>query len=95
MGSNNSSTRVISAVLGFIPVLGNVKSLAESISGKDIITGSKLSSTDRTLSAVGAIPAFQGVKYLAKTTRVGSKIYKTIETVDTANDCRNVYNSFK
>ena len=25
----------------------------------------------------------------------GSKVYKTVETVDTVNDCRNVYNSIK
>ena len=94
MGVDNTSTRVVSAGLGFVPILGSVKCLAESISGRDIITGSELSSVDRSLSAVGAIPGFQGVKYLAKATRVGSKVYKGIEAVDTANNCRNVYNSF-
>ena len=95
MFSDNTTTRLFSAGLGFIPILGSVKSLAESISGKDIITGSKLSGVDRSLSAVGAIPGFQGLKYLAKGTKFGSKVYKTVETVDTVNDCRNVYNSIK
>ena len=82
MFSDNTTTRLFSAGLGFIPILGSVKSLAESISGKDIITGSKLSGVDRSLSAVGAIPGFQGLKYLAKGTKFGSKVYKTVETVE-------------
>ena len=94
MGVDNTSTRVISAGLGFVPIVGSVKCLAESVSGRDIITRKELSKKDRALSAIGAIPAFQGVKYLAKATRVGSKVYKGIETVDTDNNLRNVYNSF-
>ena len=95
MGQDNSTTRLISAGLGFVPILGSVKSLTESISGRDLITRAELSPTERSLSAVGAIPAFQGVKYLAKATRYGSKFYKTVETVDTANSCYNLYNSVK
>ncbi len=93
MGVDNTSTRVLSAGLGFVPVLGSVKCLAESISGRDFITNTELSSSDRALSAVGAIPGFQGVKYLAKGTRYGSKFYKGVEAIDTANNCRNLYNS--
>ena len=95
MGVDNPSTRVLSAGLGFVPVLGSVKCLAESITGRDIITKSELSSTERGLSVVGAIPGFQSVKYLAKTTKVGSKFYKTVEGVDTANSCYNLYKSTK
>ena len=95
MGQDNTTTRTISAGLGFVPILGSVKCLAESISGRDIITNAELSPMDRSLSVIGAIPAFQGVKYIAKTTKYGSKFYKTIETVDTANNCRNLYNSGK
>ena len=94
MFSDNTTTRLFSAGLGLF-LFQAVKSLAESISGKDIITGSKLSGVDRSLSAVGAIPGFQGLKYLAKGTKFGSKVYKTVETVDTVNGCRNVYNSIK
>lgn len=43
--------------LNFSPA-GNVKSAAEAVSGKDLLTGSTLSTTDRFLSGVGAIPAF-------------------------------------
>ena len=93
MGVDNTSTRVLSAGMGFVPVLGSIKSLAESISGRDIITNSQLSSKDRALSAVGAIPGFQGVKYLAKSTRYGSKLYKGLEVIDTTNGCVNLYKS--
>ena len=91
MGVDNTSTRVLSAGLGFVPILGSVKCLAESISGRDIITNSTLTSTERGLSAVGAIPGFQGVKYLAKTTNYGSKFYKAVEGIDKANNCYNAY----
>ena len=94
MGNDNRGTRILSAGVGFIPVLGSVKCIVDSVSGKDFITGTKLSNTERGLSAVGAIPGFQGVKYLAKGTRIGSKVYKGIETVDTANSCYNLGKSF-
>ena len=93
MGQDNNATRVLSAVLGFVPIVGSVKSLAESISGRDIITNSKLTAMDRSLSVVGAIPGFQGVQYIAKSTKYGSKFYKAIETVDKANSYRNLHNS--
>ena len=95
MGQDNSATRVVSSVLGFVPILGSVKCLAESISGRDIITNSKLSTMDRSLSAVGAIPGFQGAEYLANTTKYGSKFYKTVETIDTVNSYRSLHNSLK
>ena len=94
MGSDNAGTRCLSAGLGFVPILGSVKCMAESISGRDIITGSELSGLQRSLTAVGAIPGFQGVKYLAKGTKFGSKFYKTVEGVDTVNNYFNVAKSF-
>ena len=94
MGVDNSANRALSAGLGFVPILGSVKSLTESISGRDFITGTQLTAAERSLSAVGAIPAFQGVKYLAKATKYGSKFYKAVETVDTANGIYSVSKSF-
>ena len=94
MGSDNTGTRILSAGIGFVPVLGSVKCIADSISGRDFITGTELSSVERSLSVVGAIPGFQGVKYLAKGTKIGSKVYKGIETIDTANSCYNLGKSF-
>ena len=95
MSYNNTTANVISAGLGFVPVLGSVKSLVECISGNDMITGATLSSQERSLSAIGAIPAFQGVKYLAKATKYGSKFYKGVETVDTLNNAYNLGKSMK
>ena len=94
MGEDNSTNRVISAGLGFVPILGSVKCLTESISGRDLITGTHLSSTERSLSAVGAIPAFQGVKYWAKATKYGSRFYKTVDAVDKANGVYSLSKSF-
>ena len=47
---------IASAALDFVPGVGNVKSIGEAVLGKDIITGEKLSATERTLSILGAIP---------------------------------------
>ena len=47
---------LVSSALDFIPGIGNVKSLGEAITGKDIVTGEELSKVERTLSLLGAIP---------------------------------------
>lgn len=39
--------------LDFIPVVGNVKSGIEAIMGKDLVTGQKLSTTERIIAGVG------------------------------------------
>ena len=53
---------LVSSALDFIPGVGNVKSLGEAITGKDMITGEELSKTERTLSVLGAIPRWKLVK---------------------------------
>ena len=76
MGSDNSGTWFVSVGLDFVPIFCSVKCMAESISGRDIITGTELKEWERSLSAAGAIPGFQGLRYLAKSTKYGSNFYK-------------------
>ena len=54
---------LVSSALDFVPVVGNLKSLREALTGKDIITGEDLSEAERALSFVGVIP---GGNYLKK-----------------------------
>ena len=54
---------LVSSALDFIPVVGNLKSLSEALTGKVIITGEDLSEAERALSFVGVIP---GGNYLKK-----------------------------
>ncbi|MFF2889045.1 polymorphic toxin-type HINT domain-containing protein [Paenibacillus sp. NPDC057967] len=50
-------------VVDFIPVVGGVKSVQEAVTGKNVVTGEKLSATDRALGLIGIIP---GGKLAAK-----------------------------
>ena len=53
---------LVSSALDFIPGVGNAKSLGEAITGKDMLTGEKLSKTERALSFLGAIPGGNWLK---------------------------------
>jgi hypothetical protein len=46
----------ISFALNFVPIIGDAKGILESIVGRDIITGRRMSGSERLLSAVTAIP---------------------------------------
>lgn len=46
---------VLSTGADFIPVVGNIKSGVEAITGKDYITGEKLSNSARVMAAVGIV----------------------------------------
>ena len=59
-----------SSALDFIPVVGNLKSLSEAFTGKDIITGEELSETERALFFVGVIP---GGNYLKNAKRLKNR----------------------
>ena len=65
MGIDNSTTRGISTGIEFIPILSTTKFVIETFSGKNIITGKKLSKDERRLSSIG--PLFGGgVKNIAE-----------------------------
>ena len=59
-----------SSALDFIPVVGNLKSLSEAFTGKDIITWEELSETERALFFVGVIP---GGNYLKNAKRLKNR----------------------
>ena len=44
--------RAVSTVLDFVPVVGNVKGLAEAITGQNFITGEELSTGERVLTGI-------------------------------------------
>jgi hypothetical protein len=46
----------LSFALNFVPIVGDAKGIIEAIVGRDILTGQRLSASDRMLSAVTAIP---------------------------------------
>lgn len=57
------TTRATSMALNFVPYLGAVKAITETVVGKDVITGEDLSTTERVL---GAVPFVGKVKKEAK-----------------------------
>ena len=89
-----SLANAISSALDFVPVVGNVKSLAESITGKDMITGEELSVAERSLSLLGAIP---GGNYLknGKHLKNGQKFLKAAQRVKNLGKMKNAVNFAK
>ncbi|MFV9511282.1 pre-toxin TG domain-containing protein [Tepidibacillus sp. LV47] len=65
-----------SMALDFIPVVGNIKGGIEAISGRDLVTGRKLSVTDRLMAGVGVFTGGGG-KALLKGIKFGFKFAKT------------------
>ena len=77
---NNTVNSLISLVLDFIPIVGNIKCLGESITGKDLITGEELNQMQRTLSFIGAIP-FGNYLTFGKHFKNGKKFIKVAKRV--------------
>ena len=85
---------LVSSGLDFIPGVGNVKSAVEALSGKDLITGEKLSKTERALSLLGAIPGgnyFKNGKHLKN----GQKFLKAAQRAQKAGKIKNAINFAK
>ncbi|MFC4323294.1 RHS repeat-associated core domain-containing protein [Litchfieldia salsa] len=67
--SSTFKRQVGSAALDFIPVVGNIKSGLEAIIGKDLVTGKKLSASERIIAGVGIFTggfgksALKGARY--------------------------------
>ena len=53
---SNYTGDAASNALDFIPYISNVKNLGEAIFGKDLVTGKNLTSPERILSLICAIP---------------------------------------
>ena len=79
---------IVSTVLDFLPIVGNIKSVKEAYDGKDSITGEELSIFERTLSILGAIP---GVNYLKNTKHLknGQKFLKAAQRAQKAGKMKN------
>ena len=83
-----------SSAIDFVPVVGNLKSVYESISGKDMITGEELSNIERSLSLLGAIP---GGNYLknGKHFKNGQKFLKAAQRAQKVGKVKNAINFAK
>jgi len=77
----STKSQIASTVLDFCPVVSNVKSGIECITGKNYITGEKLSTLERVISGLSAIP---GVNYLKAGKNV-TKVSKIAKTVNKGN----------
>ena len=79
---------LVSSALDFVPGVGNLKSFGEAITGKDIVTGEKLSKTERTLSLLGAIPGGNWLKN-GKHLKNGQKFLKAAQRATKAGKLKN------
>lgn len=75
---------VLGTTLDFVPVVGNVKGIVDAALGRDIITGQKLSTTERALSLLG--PAGKAVKTGAKVVRLADDVVDVVKQADNASD---------
>ena len=85
---------IISSSLDFAPVVGNIKGVCEAVYGKDIITGEKLSKTDRALSLLGAVPFGNYLKN-GKHLKNGQKFMKAAQRAQKVGKLKNAANFAK
>ncbi|MFD0588482.1 pre-toxin TG domain-containing protein [Paenibacillus sp. GCM10027627] len=74
-----------SFALDFVPIVGNVKSAIEAISGKDVITGEKLSTAERWLAAAGTF-----IPWVRKADTVIDVAKRADDVIDGIGDARKV-----
>ena len=79
---------IASSVLDFVPGVGNVKSLEEAITGKNAITGEKLSIAERGLSLLGALPGGNFLKN-GKHLKNAKKFFKAAQRAKKAGKIKN------
>ena len=83
-----SKGNIVSSALDFVPGVGNVKSLGEAITGKDMVTGEELSATERAFSIFGAIPGINFLKN-GKHLKNGQKFLKAAQRAQKAGKMKN------
>ena len=73
---------VISATLDSLPFIGNIKAGVELITGKDLITQSKLDDFDKALNmaSIGLSGGAKALGKLAKNAAKGGKVLRKAET---------------
>ena len=79
---------LISSALDFVPVIGNIKSFGEALTGIDLITGEELSETERILSFLGAIPGLNLLKN-SKHLKNGQKFLKAAQRAKNVGKVKN------
>ena len=89
-----SLKNVTSTVLDFVPVVGNLKSLGEAFTGKDMITEEELSVTQRALSLLGGIPGLNYFKNATKYLKNAQKFFKASERAKKVGKFKNFANFF-
>ena len=85
---SNNLKGIASSALDFAPVVGNLKNIGEAVTGEDLITGQKLSTTERALSLLGAIPGFNLFKN-SKHLKNGQKFIKAAKRALKAGKIKN------
>ena len=76
-GARKVALSAVSDVLTAVPLVGNLLSGYEAISGRDWLTGERLSLQERALAAVGTVPGANLVSSIAKAAKVpvGTKFF--------------------
>ncbi len=86
--TNISINDIASFGLDFFPIIGNMKSFLEAVSGEDIITEEKLSELERIISLITLLPFgnyFKNVKYFKN----GDKFLKAAQRAKKAGKYKN------
>ena len=84
----NRTKGAISTAADFIPIVSNVKGIAEVVTGKDYITGKNLTKTERAFSLLGAIP-FGGFLKNSKHLKNGKKFIEAAKRAKNAGKAKN------
>ena len=79
---------IISVVLDFIPLVGNIKGLEEALLGLDLVTGKNLTTAERFLSFIGAIPLGNNLKN-GKHLQNAQQFFKAAERAKKAGKLKN------
>lgn len=69
---------VISTGVDFVPVVGNIKSSIEAVTGKDYITGEKLSNSARVIAVVGMVAGGVGKGVIKGASKVAGEVIEEV-----------------
>ena len=81
---------IASSALDFVPVVDNLKSIGEASTGEDLLTGEKLSNTERMLSLLGAIPGGNLLKN-SKHLKNGHKFIKAAQRAQKVGKMKKIF----
>ena len=64
----------LSIILDFIPVIGDIKGVAEAIAGEDLLTGEKLEPWERALGLIPLVPGAVLLRYADEVADLGRQV---------------------